>query len=132
MWRTSLISSCIIPQQCPECLVCLTWKVSGVGGKWSYNCCFVEFASRICSKHHAESLSSSYLAFSSGVLQVVQPYDSTDAARAWKNSRFISSENSEFYMVDNQSIAMRVLYMRMLTMLSVDEDIATEVYEMFY
>ena len=38
-------------------------------------------------------------------VQVVQPYNSTDTATAWKNSHFILSERSDFYLVVNLSIA---------------------------
>ena len=52
---------------------------------------------------------------------MVQPCNSTVTARAWKNSRFISSERLDFHMVDNLSIAVHAFPMRMLTSLSVDE-----------
>ena len=33
---TSLMSSSLLLQQCPACLVCLTWIVFVIGGKWPY------------------------------------------------------------------------------------------------
>ena len=39
--NTSLISSSRLLQQCPTCLVRLTWIVFVMGGKWPYSCCFV-------------------------------------------------------------------------------------------
>ena len=45
MWgvhrSTSLMSSSLLLQQCPACLVCLTWIVFMVGGRWPYSWCFV-------------------------------------------------------------------------------------------
>ena len=38
---TSLMSSSLPFQQCPACLVRLTWIVFVMGGRWPYSCCFV-------------------------------------------------------------------------------------------
>ena len=38
---TSLMSSSPLLQQCPACLVHLTWIVFMMGGKWLYSWCFV-------------------------------------------------------------------------------------------
>ena len=38
---TSLISSSLLPQQCPACLVRLTWIVFVMGGRWPYSWCLV-------------------------------------------------------------------------------------------
>ena len=38
---TSLMSSSLLLQQCPACLVRLTWIVLVMGGRWPYNWCFV-------------------------------------------------------------------------------------------
>ena len=38
---TSLMSSSLLVQQCPACLVRLTWIVSVIGGRWLYSWCFV-------------------------------------------------------------------------------------------
>ena len=40
---TSLMSSSLLLQQCPACLVRLTWILYVVGGKWSYSWCLVGF-----------------------------------------------------------------------------------------
>ena len=39
---TSLMSSSVLLQQCPACLVRLTWIVFVMGGRWPYSWCFVE------------------------------------------------------------------------------------------
>ena len=38
---TSLMSSSLLLQQCPACLVRLTWIVFVMGGRWPYSCCFM-------------------------------------------------------------------------------------------
>ena len=38
---TSLMSSFLLLQQCPACLVRLTWIVFVMGGRWPYSWCFV-------------------------------------------------------------------------------------------
>ena len=39
--RTSVMSSSLLLQQCPACLVCLTLIVFMMGGWWQYSWCFV-------------------------------------------------------------------------------------------
>ena len=39
--RTSLMSSSLLLQQCPACLVRLTLIVFGMGGRWPYSWCLV-------------------------------------------------------------------------------------------
>ena len=38
---TSLMSSSLLLQQCPACLVYLIWIVFVIGGRWPYSWCFV-------------------------------------------------------------------------------------------
>ena len=38
---TSLMSSSLLLQQCPACLVCLAWIVFVMGGRWPYSWCLV-------------------------------------------------------------------------------------------
>ena len=40
-WSTSLMSSSLLLQQCPVCLVHLTCTVFVMGGKWPYSWCLV-------------------------------------------------------------------------------------------
>ena len=35
------MSSSLLLQQCPACLVRLTWIVFVMGDRWPYSCCFV-------------------------------------------------------------------------------------------
>ena len=39
---TSLMSLSLLLQQCPACLVHLTWIVFIMGGRWPYSWCLVE------------------------------------------------------------------------------------------
>ena len=39
--NTSLMSSSLLLQQCPACLVRLTWIVFVMGGRWPYSWCLV-------------------------------------------------------------------------------------------
>ena len=40
-WSKSLMSPSLLLQQCPACLVHLTWIVFVIGGMWQYSCYFV-------------------------------------------------------------------------------------------
>ena len=40
-WSTSLMSSSLLLQQCPACLIRLTWIVFVMGGRWPYSWCLV-------------------------------------------------------------------------------------------
>ena len=42
-WSTSLMSLSLLLQQCPACLVHLTWIVFRMGGRWPYSWCLVGF-----------------------------------------------------------------------------------------
>ena len=54
-------------------------------------------------------------------VQMVQPYNSTDMATAWKNSCFILLHISDYHMIFNMSIAVHALPIHMLTSSSIDE-----------
>ena len=45
----SIMSSSLLLQQCPACLVRLTWIVFVMGGKWPYSCFLWGAAARTCS-----------------------------------------------------------------------------------
>ena len=61
---TSLMSSSLLLQQCPACLVRLTWIVFVIGGWWPYSWCFVG----CCSILLGSFLCNCCLAFSPAVL----------------------------------------------------------------
>ena len=62
--RTSLMSSSLLLQQCPACLVRLTLIVFVMGGRWPYSWCFWGVAARTCPKLLAVFLCSCRQAFS--------------------------------------------------------------------
>ena len=62
---TSLMSSSLLLQQCPACLVCLTWIVFVIGGRWPYSWCLVG-----CSRLHIAFLCNCRLASSPAILLV--------------------------------------------------------------
>ena len=54
-------------------------------------------------------------------VHVVHLYSSIDTVTAWKKSRFILSDRSDFHIIDNLSITVYAFMRRVLTSLSVDE-----------
>ena len=65
---TSLMSSSLLLQQCPACLVRLTWIVFVIGGRWPYSWCLVGVAARTCSRLLAAFLCNCRLASSPAIL----------------------------------------------------------------
>ena len=97
----------LLLHQCRASHVRLSRMVCEMGGEWPVSCslCFLAFFKT------ARFIS----------VQVVHPYGSIDTATAWKKSCLILSERSDFYMIDNLSIALHTLPMRMLRSLWVDK-----------
>ena len=62
---TSLISSSLLLQQCPACLVRLTWIVLVMGGRWPYSWCLVGF----CRQDLFKIARSQYQCFKSHCIQ---------------------------------------------------------------
>ena len=113
---TSLMSTSLLLQQCPACLVRLTWRVFVMGGRWPNSLCLVgcccqnlfNIARNILVLLPSSFFSSRFF-FS---VQVVHPYTSIDTTTAWKKLRFISSVRSNFHMIDSQSIAVHAFVSR--------------------
>ena len=121
---TSLMSSSLLLQQCPACLVRLTCTVFVMGGRWPYSWCYVGVASRTCSILLETFLCNYHLTFFSSCLvsvQVVHPYSSIDTTAAWKKLCFILSVRSDFHMIDSLSIAVHAFVSRVSMSFSVDE-----------
>ena len=122
--RTSLISSCLLFQQCPTCLVRLIWIVLEMGGRWPYSCCFVaccfqdlfNIARRIIVQ-----LLSSFFSIRLVSVHVVHPYSSMDTTAALKKLRFIATDRSDFHWTDNLSIVYHTLASRVLMSFYVNE-----------
>ena len=74
---TSLMSSSLLLQQCPACLVCLTWIVFMMGGRWLYSWCFVGCCSQDwfnIARNILAWLPSSFFSSCFVSVQVVHPY----------------------------------------------------------
>ena len=65
---TSLMSSSLLLQQCPACLVRLTWIVFVIGSRWPYSWCLVECCRQDLFKIVAAFLCNCRLASSPAVL----------------------------------------------------------------
>ena len=77
-------------QQYPACLVCLTWMVCEIGGKWPYRCCFVgccflllKIACNILVLFPSRLLPNLFIK-----VKVKQPYSCSNTATVWKISHF--------------------------------------------
>ena len=98
---TSLMSSSLLLQQCPACLVRHTWIVFVMGGRWPYNSWLVG-----CSRQYLFNIARSILVYLPSSffsirlvsVQVVHPYSSIDMTTAWKKLRFILSVRSDFHI----------------------------------
>ena len=104
---TSLTSSCLLLQQCPACLVCLTWIVFVMGGRWPYSwcrvrCCRQDLFNIACKI--LVQLPSSFFSSRLVSIQIVHPYISIDTTAAWKKLHFILSVRSDFHMIDSLSM----------------------------
>ena len=118
--NTSLMSSSPLLQQCPACLVRLTWIVFVMGG----SCCFVG-----CCLHDLFILARSILALLPSSLfstrfvcvHIVHPYRSIDTTAVWKKLRFILSVRSDFHMTDSLLITVHTFASRVLMSVSVHE-----------
>ena len=121
---TSLMSSSLLLQQCPACLVRLRWIVFLMGGRWPYSWCLVgcycqdlfNIARNILVK-----LPSSFFSSRLVSVQVVHPYSSIDTTVAWKKLRFILSIRLDFHMIDSLSIVVHAFVSRVSMSFSVDE-----------
>ena len=98
---TSLMSSSLLLQQCPACLVHLTWIVFVMGGRWPYSWCLV----RCCRQdlfNFARSilveLPSSFFYSHFVSIQVVHPYSSI--MTIWKSDLFDKIKCEFFQVVD--------------------------------
>ena len=121
---TSLMSSSLLLQQCPTCLVNLTWIVFVMGGRWLYRWCLVGCCRQDLFKiarNILVYLPSSFFSSCFVSVQVVHPYSSIYMTAAWKNLRFILSVRSDFHMIDSLSIAVHAFVSRQSVSFSVDE-----------
>ena len=127
---TSLMSSFLLLQQCPACLVCLTWIVFEIGGRWPYSWCLMG-----CCRQDLFKIARSILVvlpssfFSSRFVwvHVVHPYSSIDVTAAWKKLRFILSVMSDFHIIDSLLIAVHAFINLVSMSFSVDATLLKEI-----
>ena len=118
------MNSSLLLQQCTACLVRLIRMVFEMEGKWLYSCCFSRFCVQdlfnIARSILVQSLSCFFsMRFVS--VHMVHLFSSIDTVAAWKKSRFILSDRSDFHIIDCQSIVVHIFAWCILTSLSVDE-----------
>ena len=121
---TSLMSSSLLLQQCPACLVRLIWIVFVMGGRWPHSWCLLGCCRQdlfYIARNIIVSLQSTFFSSRLVSVQVVHPYSSIDTTAAWKKLRFILSVRSDFHMIDSLSIAVHAFVSRVSMSFSVDE-----------
>ena len=121
---TSLMSSSLLLQQCPACLVRLTSIAFVIGGRWPYSLCFVGCCLQDWFKIARSILvllPSSFFSSRLVSVHVVHPYSSIDTTAARKKLRFILSVRSDFHMTDSLLIAVHAFVSRVSMSFSVDE-----------
>ena len=105
---TSLMSSSLLLQLCPACLVRLTWIFLVMGGSWQYSWCLVGCCRQDLfniARNILVLLPSSFFSSRFVSVQVVHLYSSIDMTAAWKKLRFILSVRSDLHMIDSLLIA---------------------------
>ena len=120
------MNSSLLLQKCPAWFVRLTWIVLAMGSKWPNSYCsewcyfqdlfHLGYRSFLCSSRLAFFF---FIRFVS--VHVVHPYCSNDISDAWKKSRFISSDRSDFSLVNSLRITFHAFARHIMTSLSVDE-----------
>ena len=128
---SSLMSSSLLLQQCPTCLVRPTLIVFAMGGKRPYSCCFVgcylqdlfNIARRILVQ-----LPSCFFSIRLVSVHIVHPYSSIDTTAAGKKLRFILSVRSESHMTDSLSIAVHAFVSHVSMSVPVDETLVSKNY----
>ena len=118
------MSSSLLLQQCPACLVHLIWMVFKMGGRLLYSCCFVGCClqdSFNIANSILVQLPSSFFSMHLVSIHVVHQYSSTDMTTAWGKLGFILSDRFDSHMTDNLSIALCAFASRILMSFSIDE-----------
>ena len=83
------MSSFLLLQQYPACLVHLIWMVLEMGGRWPYICCFEGRCFQVLFSMTRSILAqfpSSFFSIPLVSARVVHPYSRIDTTDAWKKS----------------------------------------------
>ena len=129
--------SSLLLQQYPICLVCLIWMVLEMRSRWPFNCCFMGCCFRDLFNIAYSVLvqfPSSFLSISLVSVHVVHPYNpysKIDTTAAWKKLRFILSDKSDFYKIDDLSIAVHASTRYIFMLFSVDETLLLRYVNLF-
>ena len=118
------MSSSLLLQQCPACLICLILIVFEMDGKCPYSSCFVGCYLQDLfniDRSILVKLPSSFFSIRLFSVHVVHPYCSIDTTAAWKKLRFILSVRSDFHLTNSLSLAIRAFASRVLMSFLVDE-----------
>ena len=117
------MSSSLLLQPCPACLVRPTWIVFVMSGRWPYSCfvgCYLQDLFNIA-RTILVQLPSSFFPIRLVSVHVVHPYSSIDTTAAWKKLRFILSVRSDLHMTNSLSIAVHAFASHVSMSFSVDE-----------
>ena len=118
------MNSFLLLRKCPACLVRLIWMALEMGGRWRYSYCFL----RCCFQDFLNIARGILVQFRCSFLSVF-----TKSASMWclhimeltrpllGKMRFISSDKSDFYIIDYLSIAVHAFAIHISMSFSVDE-----------
>ena len=120
----SLMVSSLLLQQCPAYLLCLTWMIFEMGGRWPYRCRFVGCCLQKIfntARSILVEMASSFFLPRLVSVHVVHPHSSIDTTATWKKLHFILSDRFDFHMTDSLSIVVNAFASCVLMSFSVDE-----------
>ena len=139
VWRihksTSLMSSSLLLQLCPVCLVRLTWIVFVIGGRWPYSWCLVGCCRQDLFKIARSilvSLPSSVFSSRFVSVHVVHPYSSIDVTAAWKKLRFILSVFKQFSLAWVYSLIVKTVLIQLIQFSISVDFVYTHMSKQFY
>ena len=110
------MSSSLIPQQYPACLVCIIWIIFEMRCWWTNSSCFEG-----CCFQDWFNIARSVLTIRLVSVYVVLPYSRTDTIAARKKLRFILQDKFDFHVINNLSIAVYAFTSRILMSFSANE-----------
>ena len=105
------MSSSLLLQLCPACLVRRILIVFVMSSRWPYSCCFVGCCLQELfniARNILVQLPSSFFSIRLVSVYVAHLYGSIDMIAAWKKLRFILSVRSDFHMTESLSIAVHI------------------------
>ena len=95
-----------------------------MGGRWPYSCCLAGCYIQdlfYTARSILMKLLFSFFSIRLVSVHMVHPYGSIDTTAAWKKSRFILSDRSDFHIIDSLSMAVHAFVWHILTLVSLHE-----------